>query len=139
MTQLILDVSGDAVQLPESQKGGYNAALSPLQVSIEMISGRMTRELRGKVWVLSYQYGFFDDDMKKRVIAACEKGINQEIRCGFLTQESNEELTYSDFLVTNFNRPKFMWSRQQQNDGTWSDVPLWGDFSIELREVVPHD
>ena len=139
MTQLILDVTGNEVQLPESQKGGYTAQLSSLHVSVEMISGRMTRELRGKVWVLSYQYGFFDTDMKNRVIAACEKGIEQEICCGFLPQESGGELTYRNFLVTSFTRPKFMWSRRQQTDGTWDDVPLWADFSVELREVEPHD
>lgn len=127
MTQLIID----GVALPESQKGGYNAQSTPLSVDVEMASGRLVRELRGNVWNITYKYPLFDTALKNAVIAACERGKRQAIYCGFLPQESSGELSYSDFYVTSFSRPHFMWSR----DGT----PLWADFSVELREVRPHD
>lgn len=127
MTQLIID----GVTLPESINGGYTAAKSPLSVDVEMVTGRIVRELRGNVWVISYQYGFFNDEMKNKLIAACEKGKRQSIRCGFLAPDSTGALTYSDFIVTAFNYPKFMWSRNGK--------PLWADFSVELREVKPSD
>lgn len=127
MTQLIID----GVVLPESIKGGYTATLQPLSVDVEMVTGRVVRELRGNVWVITYQYGFFSDSMKNSVLAAVERGKRQAIRCGFLQPTSSEALTYSDFLVTDFAYPKFMWSA----DGK----PLWADFSIELREVRPSD
>lgn len=132
MTQLIID----GVVLPESQKGGYTVEKVPLSVDVQMVTGRMVRELRGNVWTITYQYGFFDDEMKNKVIAACEKGRNIPILCGFLPQESAEELTYSNFFVTKFNRPKFMWSKKKT---TGEVVPLWADFSFELREVAPSD
>lgn len=131
MTQLILDTTGYKVQLPESQKGGYTADEQPLSRSIEMISGRTVKEVRGNVWVISYQFGYFDGEMKNSVLAALKKGEKEPIVCGFLPQESEQELTYSEFFVTSYTRPKFMWS----NDGK----PLWGDYRIELREVRPHD
>ena len=131
MTQLILDTTGYKVQLPESQKGGYTADEQPLSRSIEMISGRTVKEVRGNVWVISYQFGYFDGDMKNNVLAALKKGEKEPITCGFLPQESSEELSYSEFFVTSYTRPKFMWS----NNGK----PLWGDYRIELREVKPHD
>ena len=53
MTQLILDVGGMAVALPESQKGGYTAYEEDLSVEIEMIFGRMVSELGGVVWRVS--------------------------------------------------------------------------------------
>lgn len=131
MTQLILDTTGYNVQLPESQKGGYTADEQPLSRSIEMISGRTVKEVRGNVWVISYQFGYFDDELKNNVLSALKKGEKEPITCGFLPQESSEELSYSEFFVTSYTRPKFMWS----NNGK----PLWGDYRIELREVKPHD
>lgn len=127
MTQLIID----GISLPESVKGGYNADEQPLSRSIEMVSGRTVKEVRGYVWVISYQFGYFDDELKNNVLEALKKGEKEPVVCGFLPQESEQELTYSEFFVTSYTRPKFMWS----NDGK----PLWGDYRIELREVKPHD
>ena len=133
ITQLILDADGAAVVLPESRKGGYTAEFSPLSVDVEMISGRLVRELRGSVWKIGYQYGYFSDEMKNRVIAACERGKRAPITCGFLPPDSKGALSYSRFWVTAFNYPKFYWGRNDH--GTL--VPLWGDFSLTLREVKP--
>ena len=133
MIQLILDVGGYAVALPESQKNGFSVREETLHQQIEMISGRMVREYRGKVWVLSYQYGYFSDADVNRVVAACEKGMQESILCSFITHESYE-LRTTLFLVTSFVRPRFMWSRTEAGE----TIPLWGDFSVELREVKPH-
>ena len=136
MTQLILDTTGYNVQLPETHKGGYNANTEELSVEVTMVLGNIVKEIRGSVWRVSYQYGYFDDEMKNAFIAACEKGRKQPITCGFLEQGSGGVLTYANFFVTSFQRPKFMWSKVQE-DGT--SYPLWGDFYVELREVEPHD
>lgn len=129
MTQLILDMGGVAIALPESQHGGYRAWEEDLGVEVVMVSGRLTKELRGTVWRISYQYGFFNDIDRDRVIAACRKGKSQSIICAFLPPNGSETIT-SEFLVTSFQEPKFMWSA----DGK----PMWGDYSFELREVHPH-
>jgi hypothetical protein len=132
MTQLILD----GIVLPESVRGGYNAAKEELSVERVMINGRMVKELRGSVWVLRYQYGYFDTETKNRLISACERGKKTPIRCGFLTPDSAGELRYSNFFVTAFQYPKFMWSKSVSGK---EPVPLWGDFSVQLREVKPSD
>ena len=137
MIQMILDVGGYAIPMPESQKGGYTIKEETLSESIQMISGRTVREYRGKVWVASYQYGYFSDSDMQRVIAACEKGMKQSITCTFLVHGSSE-LKTSKFIVTNYNRPKFMWSRMEAGDGTEPAIPLWADYSVTLREVKPH-
>lgn len=134
MTQLILDTEGYNIQLPESRNDGYHAERYPLYVDVEMVTGRLVREMRGNVWIVRYQYGYFSDTEKNNLIAAVEKGKRQAITCGFLPPESTGALTYSQFLVTDFQYPKFMWSTAGQ-----SPRPLWGDFSIELREVTPSD
>lgn len=135
MVQLIID----GVEMPESQHGGYQVGKTELSVDIVMISGRLTREVRGNVWQIEYQYGWFDDTMMAAVLAACEKGLREPITVGFLPPGSaGEELTYSEFLVTDLKRPTFYWSRI--TDDT-PEVPIasgvWGDFSVTLREVSP--
>ncbi len=137
MIQLILDADGDAISMPESQKGGYTIKEETLSESIQMISGRTVREYRGKVWVASYQYGYFNEADMKRVVAACEKGMRQSITCCVMTHESSE-LVASKFIVTSFERPKFMWSRIITENGIEKTIPMWADFSVNLREVNPH-
>ena len=46
MTQLILNSREDPVILPEASRERYSAAPVPLSEEVEMISGRLVRELR---------------------------------------------------------------------------------------------
>ena len=84
MTQLILDTTGYNLVLPESVKGGYVVEEQALSVDVEMITGRIVRQLRGNAWHITYQYGLFDDDTKNKLISVCRKGKGQAITCGFL-------------------------------------------------------
>lgn len=129
MIQLVLDVGGVAIALPESQKGGYWAYEDDLSVEVEMASGRLVKELRGTIYRAGYQYGWFNDEEKARVITACRKGRRKPIICTILLPETMETVT-SNFWVTSFKEPKFMWSTEGK--------PMWADFSVELREVRPH-
>lgn len=134
MLQLILDTGGYAVALPESQKGGYTAYEDDLTVDLVMIPGNMVKEVRGTIWMINYQYGYLTDEMKNRVINACKKGRKEPILCSFLPPDGTDMIT-SEFFVTSFTFPKFMWSNTSGED----TVPMWGDFSMTLREVDPHD
>ena len=134
MTQLVLDVGGYAIALPESQKQGYTVDEETLSQDLIMIPGNMVKEIRGDVWVITYQYGYFNDTDKDRVIEACKKGKKEPILCTFLTPDGNQTVT-STFFVTSFTRPRFMWSRNSNGE----TVPMWGDFNVSLREVDPHD
>lgn len=135
MVQLILDINGANITLPETRKGAYKAYRETLGEDVQMISGRLVREVRGSVWRINYQYGYFDDETRKELMKAVERGRTQPITCSFLTQESDNTLTTSDFFVMSFTRPRFMWSTSM----TGQAMPLWGDFAIELREVKPSD
>ena len=138
MTQLVLDVAGQGLALPESIKGTYTVDEEELSQSLVMIAGNMVKELNGKVWVITYQHGYFNTADKDRFIAACKKGSAQPIICTFLVPDTNQTLQ-SEFFVTSYTRPKFMWSRSVQDGESTTVEPLWGDFSVELREVDPHD
>jgi hypothetical protein len=134
LTQLILDTGGNNISLPESKNGGYLPYKEELGQMVQMISGRIVKELRGRVWRIAYQYGYFDNATMQKIIESCEKGRDTPITCSFLPQNGNAMLTKS-FFVEDYTRPKFMWSR----DDNGQTVPLWADFSVELREVKPSD
>ena len=139
MTQLVLDANGNNIALPESRRGGYAVSREDLSRELVAISGRMFKDKRGKVWIVSYQFGYFNEETKNKIIESCEKGRAQPIVCGFLTQNSTGALTYRDFFVTSLTRPKFMWSRLEAGEAAFAPVPMWGDFSVTLREVYPSD
>lgn len=128
--QLILDTDSAYLELPESIKGGYSVVEVPLIEHVQMISGRTVAELRGLVWGITYQYGYFSEELKNKVLSVARKGLSTPIQCTFLVPSSNETL-HSRFFVMAQPTPKFMWSA----DGK----PLWGDFVLSLREVRPHD
>ena len=138
MNQLVLDTTGVNLALPESLKGGYTAQETPLTQDLIMIAGNMVKEERGLAWVVTYQYGYLNDADKDKFISACVKGSREPITCSFLIPDSNQK-KWGDFFVTSFTRPKFMWSRLVPGETESTPAPLWGDFSVELREVDPHD
>lgn len=129
MTQLTID----NVILPESKKGGYIVTETPLTKPLEMASGRIVKEVRGFVWEISYQYGYFDDELKNQVLDVCKRGTISPVSCAFLTPDGEQVI--ANFTVMSYSAPKFMWSNNE--DGT--PVPVWADFRVTLREVTPHD
>lgn len=138
MTQVILDVGGYNIALPESKKGGYRAWAEDLSTEVMMVSGRRTLEVRGEVYRAAYQYGYFTDEEKNKVIAACRKGKKTPIECVILLPDG--ESFSGSFFVVALNEPKFMWSNVTGRDGEGNVLyqPMWADFSFELREVSPH-
>lgn len=134
MTQLILDTAGYNIILPETRKGGYQITEEELSVELEMIAGNIVKELRGDVWRINYQYGYFGEQDKNKLLAACKKGKKTPITCAFLIPTASQ-LQVSDFFVTAVTPPRFMWSTSQNG----ILAPVWGDFSFELREVRAHD
>ena len=112
MTQIILD----GIPLPESSNSKYAAWEELLSVQIEMISGRMVSEIRGKVWRATWSYDYLDNDMTKRILAVLRSG---------------KPFVASMFLVENQTRPTFLCS----DNGD----PIWHGLAFTIREVTPHD
>lgn len=136
MLQLIID----GMEMPESKKGGYTVEREALSVDLEMISGRIVREVRGYVWRITYQYGYLTDEQRTAFLAKCEKGQREPIEVGFLVpDDEGETLRYSQFIVTALKRPTFRWGRLDEPDFVDVWTPIWADFQVELREVYPSD
>lgn len=124
MTQIILD----GIPLPEASNSKYAAWEELLSVQIEMISGRMVSEIRGKVWRATWSYDYLDNDMTKRILAVLRSG---KPFVASILPDNGGKMISSMFLVENQTRPTFLCS----DNGD----PIWHGLAFTIREVNPHD
>lgn len=124
MTQLILD----GIYLPETSKDKYRCHPSELSVSLDMISGRRVKEVRGNVQMLSYAYDYMGNNLCRQILAVLRSG--RPFPVAYLPDDSDTMQT-GMFLVESLTPPTFAFSR--------SGTGLWHNLSFTLREVRPHD
>ena len=125
MTQIILN---DTIFLPQVSRDKYSCWEEMLSVQLEMISGRVVIEKRGKVWKASYEYDYMGNDLMRQALAVLRSGA--PFRAAVLPDNSDELIT-SVFITEELSPPKFAFSR----NGT----PYWHNFSFVIREEEPHD
>lgn len=124
MTQLIID----GLVLPETNHDNYSCYPALLSQEIEMISGRIVREVRGMVQMISYSYDFMGNDTLR--------ALNRVIRSGkafpvtYLPDDS-DEMRSGVFITREQSNPTFFFAH--------GDQPYWRNVSFLLREVEPHD
>ena len=92
-----------------------------------MISGRMTEEVRGKVWRIDYSSARMSDSVTRQLLSALRSSGRKAI--GFLP-DHGDALLSSTFLVESLTPPVLSFF-----DGT---EPVWTGLSFSLREVRPH-
>lgn len=123
MTQIILE----DILLPEASYGKFSCWEENLSVQIEMISGRMVTEIRGKVWKASWSYDYLDNETTRKILGVLRSG--KPIQAAVLPDNS-DSLVPGRFLVESLTPPVYLCS-----DG---GVPLWHGLAFTLREVDPH-
>ena len=124
MTQLVIG----GVTLPETSRDKYSCYEELLTKSVEMISGRMVQEVRGKVWVSTYSYDYMGNEKLRQVLAALRSG--QPFQAQILPDNSDSMITINA-ICTDLTPPTYAFSR----DG----VGLWHNLAFSIREVSPHD
>ena len=115
------------ILVPEPDFNGYHAYEDILREQIPMISGRMTEEVRGKVWRIDYTSGNMVDSTKRQLLAALRAKGSKAV--AFLP-DNGDELIPSTFLVESLTPPVLAFF-----DGT---EPVWKGLAFSLREVKPH-
>ena len=113
-TQLILD----GVALPYVSGDRYSAHPATLSRQVEMISGRVVSEERGKVWRITC----------RAALAVLRAGT--PFTAAFLP-DNGDELVSAEVLVESLTDPTFAF--------TSHGVPRWHNVGFTLREVRPHD
>lgn len=122
MTQINLN----GLALPEVSRDRYSCWEEDLSVQVEMISGRVVIESRGKVWKASYQYDYMGNTLLRLLLAQLRTGA--PVMATVLT-DSGETVT-GRFVVESATQPTFAFSRGGEG--------LWHNVGFTLREERPH-
>lgn len=122
MTQINLN----GLALPEVSRDRYSCWEEDLSVQVEMISGRVVIESRGKVWKASYQYDYMGNTLLRLLLAQLRTGA--PVMATVLT-DSGETVT-GRFVVESVTQPTFAFSRGGEG--------LWHNVGFTLREERPH-
>lgn len=123
-TQLIVG----GVVLPYVSHDRYSAHPDDLSRQVEMISGRVVKERRGKVWRISYSADYLDEATKNAALAVLRGGAS--FQAVFLPDDGTEMVT-ATVLVESLTPPTFAF--------TSHGVVRWHNLAFTLREVTPHD
>lgn len=124
MTQMILE----GMALPETSFDKYACWEDVLSVKVEMITGRMVTEVRGKVWRAKWSYDYLDNGTTRSILSVLRSG--SPIQAAVLPDNSDRMIS-SRFLTESLTPPTFLIS-----DG---GEPVWHGLAFTLREVNPHD
>lgn len=123
-TQLIL---GDVV-LPYVSGDRYSAYPDMLSRQVEMISGRVVEEQRGKVWRVSWSCDYLPTETKDAALAVLRSG--EPFQAVFLP-DNGTEMVAATVLTESLTPPTFAF--------TSHGVVRWHNLAFTLREVTPHD
>lgn len=123
MTQMILE----GMALPEASFDKYACWEDVLSVKVEMITGRMVTEVRGKVWRAKWSYDYLDNETTRSILSVLRSG--SPIQAAVLPDNSNQMIS-GRFLAESVTPPTFLIS-----DG---GEPVWHGLAFTIREVNPH-
>lgn len=124
MKQLIIN----GILLPETSRDKYQCYPGELSVNVEMISGRMVREVRGHVQYIVWSYDYMGNELWRQLAQVLRS--NASFTVAYLPDDG-DELVSGEFLVESITQPTFAFSR--------GGVGLWHNVGFTLREVRPHD
>jgi hypothetical protein len=124
MTQLTIN----GITLPQTSHDKYRCYPELLETQIEMISGRIVKEIRGHVWRIEWEYDYMGDALMRPLLAVLRGGAPVEVT--FLPDNDTKMLT-SRFFVTDLKNPTFAFSKGGR--------AFWHGIEFKLREVEPHD
>lgn len=123
-TQLVVG----GVALPRTSDNKYTAYESPLVKQVEMISGRIVEEVRGRVWQIEYEYDYMGNDQLRSLLTVLRAGGKIEVT--FLPESSDTAIT-AYFIVTKQPTPTCAFEL--------GGNLIWHDVKFSLREASPHD
>ena len=128
MTQLIVG----GVTLPEQDNDRYAAWEDVLTTAVEMISGRVVQEVRGRgdryrVWRARIAFDHLENDVFQAVYPTLKSG---KAFSAFVLPPNGTELAGGTFLVESLTDPSFAFDDNGE--------AVWHGLAFQIREVSPH-
>lgn len=119
----------DGVWIEDMESNTCKVYEKDMSVYLEMISGRMVSEERGRAWVIELSFSSLNADALASLNAALADRRKHTIT--FLPPDGGTELRVSEFYLTSRPAPAL---------ASWvDDLPEWTDFNFVFEEVKPHD
>lgn len=122
ITQLIIN----GVRLPYAGRDRYQAKEELLGETREMISGRVTTEARGLVYIVRYEYDYMPPDIWSAIFPHLKS--KKAFQCAFLTPDG--EMKGSSMVCAELTQPSFAFDINGK--------AYWHNISFTLREERPH-
>lgn len=132
MSQLIIYGSDGPIYVPRTSRDRYRAYEDRLSVRLEMISGRIVEEMRGKVWKIEYSADYIEPTIYVPLLQMLRSG--KTLNVAFLNDETvSAAAAYKTgrFRVEKIDQPYFAFAR--------GGKPYWHRLGFVLREESPHD
>lgn len=124
---MIQQIILDGVYLPQRSNGNYACWEDLLSVEVPMISGRVVREIRGRVWRARCTYDVLSDETYQAALAVLRSG---KAFPASVLPDNGAEMISSTFLVESLTPATFGF-----RDGNRA---IWRGLSFRIREVDPH-
>lgn len=128
MDTLFLSIDGVIVE--DVEENGYTAYEEELGTFERMISGRMVKEIRSKVWIVEISY----EDISTETMLSLQSVLKsrQEHQLTFLPSDGTTELITSLFHLTVLPAPTLRSWLPNTN-------PSWASFTLHFEEINGHD
>lgn len=118
----------DNILIPDMERGSLKIYRVPLDVTLRMISGRLTMEKRGYYWCIEANFSDIDTELLQQVDAALLARDTHTIT--FLPSTGGTETMTEEFYLTSSPKPGLK---------SWmEELPEWSGFSYVFEEVRPH-
>lgn len=113
--------------LPVTSRDKYSCYEEDLGSQLEMVSGRMVTELRGKVQRITWSYDYLPDEIVRPLLATLRSGGSFPVQ---YLPDTADQLGSGQFLKTALTNPTFAFGR--------GGKAYWHNIAFSLREVSPH-
>ena len=123
MTQIILN----GVYLPQMSHDRYACWEEELAETVPMVSGRVVKEVRGRVYKARWGCDVLDDETYKAALAVLRSGKSF---AATVLPDNGEEMISSTFLVESITPATFAFAA--------SGKAIWHGLAFQIREVEPH-
>lgn len=119
----------DGILVPDMERDSIKVYRVPLDVTIRMISGRLTMEKRGYYWVIEANFADIDTELLRQIESALLATDTHMIT--FLPSNGGTETLTQEFYLTSAPKPGLK---------SWmEELPEWSDLTYVFEEVRPHD
>lgn len=119
----------DGILVPDMESKSLKVYRVPLDVTIRMISGRLTMEKRGFYWAIDANFADINTELLKQIDAVLMASDTHMIT--FLPSDGGTKTLTREFYLTSAPKPGLK---------SWmEELPDWSDLAYVFEEIWPNN